>query len=358
MSRNLDTSLAAALSASSISPVVLAALTFVSGVMYVWSGVGNLVFNGNTYVGVGMLGKISPISESSDVRADGLEITLSGIGLSPFSLAAPPGLPIGVAPPATVPSGTNVAWVTATFNSTNTSNPAQGSAIATNSSAELNITATAEEVSATWSEFVMPVLPADAIITGIYALAVASSTGGTLTAIHGSGLDNAGLPEGGPFSGQYNSVNLGTDPSLVVGAGLSAVIGNSLDSNPNLINLDISNIGFAVYYTSSSNTSTMVQEALNDFQAGAPAQIYFGLMSNGALIGTPYLIFSGQIDQPTIDMSTQTASITLALESKLTNLMRPTARRYTAADQHLAYPDDIGFNWVETLNDIALRWGS
>ncbi len=32
-------------------------------------------------------------------------------------------------------------------------------------------------------------------------------------------------------------------------------------------------------------------------------------------------------------------------------------RRYTTSDQMYYYPDDSGFNWVETLNDIALLWG-
>ncbi|MGA8109355.1 MAG: hypothetical protein WB974_07955, partial [Acidobacteriaceae bacterium] len=71
----------------------------------------------------------------------------------------------------------------------------------------------------------------------------------------------------------------------------------------------------------------------------------------------PYLIFSGTVDKPTVEISGKTMSITLALENKLVNLQRACQRRYTAADQHLAYPDDIGFNWVEILNDIALRWG-
>jgi hypothetical protein len=104
----------------------------------------------------------------------------------------------------------------------------------------------------------------------------------------------------------------------------------------------------------------VANDAMNDYALGAPAQVYFGLFNGatGSLVGNPYMIFSGQMDQPTIDMSTQTASITIALENKLSNLSRPTARRYTAADQHLQYPDDTGFNFVEILNDIALRWGT
>ena len=145
----------------------------------------------------------------------------------------------------------------------------------------------------------------------------------------------------------------------MIAATLWSTVDNIYPSDPpSNISYAVSFIGFAIYYTTATNAYSLVNDAVNDFQAGAPAQVYFGLMNNGALIGSPYLIFSGQMDQPIIDTSTETASITISLENKLSNLLRPTARRYTAADQHLQYPDDIGFNWVEFLNDIALRWGA
>jgi hypothetical protein len=80
-------------------------------------------------------------------------------------------------------------------------------------------------------------------------------------------------------------------------------------------------------------------------------------MSGGSLLGTPYLIFSGTVDKPSVKVSAKTSTITLALENRLVNLQRANQRRYTAADQHLSYPTDMAFSWVETLNDIALRWG-
>ncbi|MGC1781753.1 MAG: hypothetical protein WA708_04480 [Acidobacteriaceae bacterium] len=183
MPRDLDTTMAAALPAPLIQPVALALLTFKSATKYVWSGVGDFAYGGNTYAGVGSFGKVGAIAEGSTVHADGTTVTLSGID------------------------------------------------------------------------------------------------------------------------------------------------------------------------------SSLLTESLTDVQLGAAAQIWFGLMASGALIGSPYLIFSGTVDKPTVEISGKTMSITLALENKLVNLQRACQRRYTAADQHLAYPDDIGFNWVEILNDIALRWG-
>ena len=49
-------------------------------------------------------------------------------------------------------------------------------------------------------------------------------------------------------------------------------------------------------------------------------------------------------------------TIALKLENRLVNLQRANMRRYTAADQNLYYPGDTAFNWVEILNDQALKW--
>ena len=102
---------------------------------------------------------------------------------------------------------------------------------------------------------------------------------------------------------------------------------------------------------------TLYGECMSDIQLGAPATIWFALLNNGQVIGTPYRLFQGLVDKPTVTTGADTITISLALENKLVNLQRPSARRYTAADQHMKYSDDTAFNWVEVLNDIALRWG-
>ncbi len=77
--RTLNSAMQAALSAGVLVPAFLVSLTFVTGTTYVWSGVGPLVWSGNTYQGVGTLGKIGTISEGIQVRADGTTVTLSGV---------------------------------------------------------------------------------------------------------------------------------------------------------------------------------------------------------------------------------------------------------------------------------------
>jgi hypothetical protein len=47
--------------------------------VHVWTGVGDLVWNGKTYKGVGTLGSVSTVGESSEIEAQGITLTLSGI---------------------------------------------------------------------------------------------------------------------------------------------------------------------------------------------------------------------------------------------------------------------------------------
>jgi hypothetical protein len=104
---------------------------------------------------------------------------------------------------------------------------------------------------------------------------------------------------------------------------------------------------------------TLYGESMDDIQLGASATLYLALLepTTGAIIGTPYTLYEGTVDKPTSTAGVGTIAITLALESRMTNLQRGTGRRYTSADQNIAYPSDSGFDWVEQLNDTALRWG-
>lgn len=88
MSRTLDAAVITELSKAQIQVALLAELDFASGVVRAWNGIGNLVFDGDTYTGVGYLGEIAPITESGQsVRANGITMQLSGIPSALLSLA-------------------------------------------------------------------------------------------------------------------------------------------------------------------------------------------------------------------------------------------------------------------------------
>jgi hypothetical protein len=69
----------AALEAAVLYPAILVQLGFATGTAYIWSGVGNLTWEGNTYLGIGTLGTISSTEEGSDIMAKGITLSLSGI---------------------------------------------------------------------------------------------------------------------------------------------------------------------------------------------------------------------------------------------------------------------------------------
>jgi hypothetical protein len=68
-------------------------------------------------------------------------------------------------------------------------------------------------------------------------------------------------------------------------------------------------------------------------------------------------IFSGYLDQMTIDEQADTATIAVTIESKLIDLERVRTYNYTSATQKAIYPDDLGFDFVESLQGRTYNWG-
>lgn len=101
----------------------------------------------------------------------------------------------------------------------------------------------------------------------------------------------------------------------------------------------------------------LLSESIADIQPGLPAILWLGgLDQNNNLLGSPCQIFSGVIDQPSIDIGDKTLSITLNLEGKVIDFQRSSQRKYTSADQKAVYPHDSGFDGVEAINFISINW--
>lgn len=58
-----------------------------AGDVLVWNGIGDLSFNGEVYSGVGNLGGVSSYTETTELKANGMSFTLSGVPSSLISLA-------------------------------------------------------------------------------------------------------------------------------------------------------------------------------------------------------------------------------------------------------------------------------
>ncbi len=79
MSRDLTTSVNTILESNSLKPFFALDLEFDGGNFVAWTGYGNITFGGTTYFGSGDFLNVSQISETADIQANGINITLSGI---------------------------------------------------------------------------------------------------------------------------------------------------------------------------------------------------------------------------------------------------------------------------------------
>jgi hypothetical protein len=68
-----------AVTADLVRPIILVQCAFDSGNLNLWNGVGNLTVSSVDYVGAGTLLAIGEISETSELQANGITVTLSGI---------------------------------------------------------------------------------------------------------------------------------------------------------------------------------------------------------------------------------------------------------------------------------------
>lgn len=79
MSRSLTSGMQTAVTADLVRPIVLVQCAFDSGNLNLWNGIGTLTVSSVDYVGAGTLLSIGEIAESSELQANGLTVSLSGI---------------------------------------------------------------------------------------------------------------------------------------------------------------------------------------------------------------------------------------------------------------------------------------
>jgi hypothetical protein len=87
MSRTIDSNTKSALLASEVTPVFLFEAEYDEGAVRFWTGFGDLLWNGYTWLGTGVFGSVSDIEESTNVQANGVTVSLSGIPSEIISIA-------------------------------------------------------------------------------------------------------------------------------------------------------------------------------------------------------------------------------------------------------------------------------
>jgi hypothetical protein len=85
MSRSLTSAVETALADLNVALVMFVQLEFDSGTVYVTSLAYSKEWDGHTWVGLGSLGGIEPITEGENIEAYGINLTLSGINTALMS---------------------------------------------------------------------------------------------------------------------------------------------------------------------------------------------------------------------------------------------------------------------------------
>lgn len=76
--RNITSDFLLALSEGYLFPAIFVSMNFASGPVFMWTGYGDRILNGQNYTGLGGLLSISTIADGSTVNARGVTVTVSG----------------------------------------------------------------------------------------------------------------------------------------------------------------------------------------------------------------------------------------------------------------------------------------
>lgn len=96
MTRDMTAAYEAAIQDQNLRPCLFFEGDFPSGSVYLWTGIGDVDWDGKTWTGAGNLIGLSDISETTDIVAAGISVRVSGVPVSLVSLVindAQQGLP-------------------------------------------------------------------------------------------------------------------------------------------------------------------------------------------------------------------------------------------------------------------------
>jgi hypothetical protein len=107
--------------------------------------------------------------------------------------------------------------------------------------------------------------------------------------------------------------------------------------------------------------SAVLALALTTPYQGRTCRIYFGMLDSSDAVIDLFEMFSGYMDQMSINESSSTGTIQVTAENKLIDLERARTARFTSAYQRSrnisGASSDKGFDFVNDLQDQKLPWG-
>jgi hypothetical protein len=112
--------------------------------------------------------------------------------------------------------------------------------------------------------------------------------------------------------------------------------------------------------TLSGIDNSLLADVNQNLQLGLPVTVYLGLFDNASptsLLADPLVAWAGRLDQSTVDVGGETATISINCEHRLVDMNVAVDRRYTHDDAQIDHPGDLGFQFVNSLQEITLYWG-
>lgn len=105
--------------------------------------------------------------------------------------------------------------------------------------------------------------------------------------------------------------------------------------------------------------ASLINTAMTDDYFRREAELMIGLEDEaGDLIDDPEILFSGYMDKVDIVFVKNSGQMTMALESRGTNLLTSSDLRFTDEDKQREVSGDLFGEYIFRMADLILRWGS
>jgi hypothetical protein len=366
MSRTLPPEFVAALGEPVVRPVLFYEGEFADGWLRLWTGYGEIQWGGRTWTGAGTLMGIGALDETQQVIASGSSVTLSGIPVDLVQMAieqaeqgAPGRVYLGLMrePQRNFARGASavgdpVYWPNSQV------------------SADVTFTKIASGIDPSDG---LPFCEIRALGTPtLPGLAFAYSTAQSRAdAVVGEAWTASALVQ--RVAGSPAGVGR-VDISVVDETAANVVLGSSI--SPTVVANDPQTIIATRTAAVVTRAKVRCQLALR-LTVGTPVDVTYrikGLQLErgrqrtafqpyGAalwtdLVSDPVLAFGGRLDVPEIVDGAETCTITITYESRLIDLQTPRELRYTHESQQILFPGDRAFEYVTSIQDRELRWGT
>ena len=143
--------------------------------------------------------------------------------------------------------------------------------------------------------------------------------------------------------------------SLVVGGDTYTGVGELGATAPVVEAQSVKATGLS--YSLSSIDSGIIGTALSENYQDRPVTTWMGFMDGDGTFLDRVIVFQGRMDTLNIQEKGDTSDLSLSAENVLITLEKANERRFTAEDQKIDYPADLGYDQVNALQEREITWG-